>query len=548
MDPVTQQIFLGTAGAAADETWFRANVRSTNRYTRYAEGDNIYPVYDDDHVYFVYSVQVMYNGSNGYRTDRLEIWKVKKKDGTTIWHKSYENVSGAYEVLQLDGCDISPDGNYLVVSGTFNKEGINYGNYSNFRYGFCELSTADGTLRTTANGALYAGGVKDDHTSGGDERNGGILYKPGSSTDFLIPGNNNGPAYGGFALVSKGASSYTTTYHVDTYNQSPFNDYQGGNNTPRSIVRDPDISTYMWLHQQDYYNSDYYNYFLLYDVSGNSPTYITGIRLRGSDFDGRAMFTSKYHASNDIDLYTYVEKASTYSRVTKFNWNGSSWSAEWQNELNVSNGGYGARNCQVLTYDDDNDRLVVFEADPPNTYIVRQINPSTGANVTVRRIAISDDNSRTNWNMSSQNTNGLALVNGFPNKNSCNRAIDGYFYASLMGSDDYYDKHKGHMAFKLSTDISELPSTLTIYNTVNNGNSYGVSISLAISGDDPGGSYNVRTSSFQGDWDNIASHSPDLYGVGQGPMNYYNWNESTCDEWITADTNRWPSDSQITID
>ena len=550
MDPITQVVTLGSSAASGEDTWFRANVRENNSYYRYPSQDKIYTVFDDNHIYYAYSIEVSYNGSNGYRTHRGEIWKVKKRDGSTVWHKSYENVDGAYEVFIINGVDISPNGNYLVISGVFNKEGVNYGNYGQFRYGFAELSTADGSLRTTANGALYAGAVKDDTANHDEERKGGILYKPGSNDDFIIPGEGGGPAYTGFARINRGPSVYTTDYHVDMYGDSPFNDYTTTNMTVKGIYRDPDNSNLMWLHREDYWNSYYHNYFLLYNVSGGTPTYVCGIRLRGNDFDGRALFTAKYTSSSDIDLYVHCEYSSTGTRLTKFTWDGSSWDTAWQNNLNVNNGGYGARTCHVLTYDDDNDRLVVWESDPPNTYVVRQINPSTGANVNIRRIAIDDDVSRTSWNMTAANTNGEEIANNYVSKNPCFRAVNGYVYASLQGLDTSNNAYQGHLAFKVSTDLSELPSTLTTYNTNVQGNNYHTpTMSFAISSNDPTGSYSAVTGgSIQGDYDNLASHTPRLYGSSQGPMQYYNWNESTCDEWLTAATDRWPSDIQIKID
>lgn len=546
MDPITQVVTLGSSAASGEDTWFRANVRSSNPYTNYLEGDKIHVAYDSDHIYYAYSITAMYNGQNGYRTHRGEIWKVKKKDGSTVWHKSYENVDGAYEVFIINGVDISPNGNYLVISGVFNKEGVNYGSYSNFRYGFAELSTADGSLRTTGNGALYAGAVKDHTTSLSEEREGGILYKPGSNDDLIIPGSDS---YTGFARINKGSSAYTTGYHVDMYGQSPFNDFTTSNMKVRGIYHDPDNSNLMWIHREDYYNSYYYNYFLLYNVSGSTPTYIAGLRLRGSaQWYGQALFAAKYTSSSNIELYVHTMAGSAANRVIKYTWNGSSWSKVWQNQVTVNNGGYGPRGCQVLTYDDDNDRLVVFEAEPPNSYIVRQINTSTGANVAVRRIAIDDDVNRTSWNMTSTNTSGEQVGNFYLFKNPCPRAVDGYLYASLGGLSS--TAYKGQLAFKISTDISELPSTVTTYNTNVQGNSYHTpTMSFAISSDDPIGSYSLVTgSNVQGIIDNIGSHTPQLYSSSSSPMTHYNWTESTCDEWITAATDRWPSDIQITID
>lgn len=551
MDPITQVVTLGSSAASGEDMWFRANVRSNNSYNRGAQSGSVHTAYDNDHIYFAYSVEATYNGGNGYRTHRGEIWKVKKKDGSTVWHKSYENVDGAYEVFEIFGVDISPNGNYLVISGIFNKEGVGYGNYSNFRYGFAELSTTDGSLRTTANGALYAGGVKDDNGNNGKERKGGILYRPGSNDEFIIPGRGDGPSYSGFARINRGPSVYTTDYHVDMYGNSPFNDYTTTNITVKGIYRDPDNSNLMWFHRQDYYNSKYYNYFLLYNVSGGTPTYVCGLRLRISyNYKGRSLFTAKYTSSSNIELYIHTEWSNTESKITKLTWNGSSWSKNWQNNVVVSNGGYGARACHAITYDDDNDRLVVWESDPPNTYVVRQINPSNGANVNVRRIAIDDDASRTSWNMTTANTNGEDVANNYVFKNPCFRAVDGYMYVSLQGLDTYNNSYQGHLAFKVSTDISELPSTETIYNTNVQGNSYHQpTMSFVITSHEPVGSYStVSSASVDATIDNLGSHTPSLYGTNSGPNQYYNWNESTCDEWITAATDRWPSDIQITID
>ncbi len=551
MDPITQVVTLGSSAASGEDTWFRANVRSNNSYNRSSEPDQIHTAYDSDHIYYAYTIEAMYNGSNGYRTNRGEIWKVKKRDGSTVWHKSYENVDGAYEVFMILGLDISPNGNYLVISGTFNKEGVPYGNYSNFRYGFAELSTADGSLRTTANGALHAGGVKDDNGNNGKEREGGILYRANSNDDFIIPGVGDGPAYSGFARINRGPSAYTTDYHVDMYGGSPFNDYTTTNMTVKGMYRDPDNSNLMWFHRQDYWNSLYHNYFLLYNVSGGTPTYVCGMRLRGTtNYRGKAMFTAKYTSSSNIALYVHAEASSRISRLTKFTWNGSSWINTWQNNLDVNNGGYGPRACCAMAYDDDNDRLVLFESNPPDTYIVRQINPSTGANVAVRRIAIDDDASRTSWNMTSMNTSGEDVKNEYIFKNPCFRAVDGYIYTSLQGLETSNNSYEGHLAFKLSTDVSELPSTLTTYNTNVQGNSYHTpTMSFAISSDDPSASYTTVTGgSITATVDNLGSHTPYLYGTNSGPNQYYNWNESTCDEWITAATDRWPSDIQIKID
>ena len=544
----------GLAGGGADDlSWFRANVRDSTNYRTYPEGANVHTVYDNDHIYFIYSIERSYNGQNGYSEDRAELWKVKKIDGTTVWHKSYRNVDGAYETFEIKGADLSADGNYILIGGVFNKEGVPYGQSSNFRYGFAEISTSDGSLRTTANGALYAGGVKDDNTNNGETRYGGILYVPGSNTDIIIPGKDGSPAYGGFGRINKGGSSYTASYHVDMYNQSPFNDYVTTSTHIRSMAIDPDISNYMWINRVDYYNNDYINYFLLYDVSNSNPSYICGIRLRGSDFDGRGQFTTKYHASNNIDLYVYIPKSSTYSRITKYNWNGSSWSAVWQNILTVNNGGYGPRNIATLTYDDDNNRLVVFEVDRPNSFVIRQINTSSGANITKRRIAIDGGTStRTSWNLNATNTYGDQAAGAGPFNNPCPRAINGYFYVSFMGLETSNDQYKGHMAFKLPTDISKMPSSVTSYGFSNgvapSGYGQNIAMSIGISNDDPTGSYSVKTSSFDGTYDNIATHSPDLYGSNQGPMQYYNFVENTCDEWRTGDTNAWPSDSQLDLE
>ena len=545
-------IALG-GGGAADLSWFRANVRSSTNYNRYVNGDHIHTVYDNDHIYFIYSIEYSYNGQNGYSEDRAEFWKVKKVDGTTVWHKSYQNVDGSYETFEIHGADLSPDGNYILIGGIFNKEGVPYGQSNNMRYGFTEISTSDGSLRTTANGALYAGGVKDDNSSNDDTRRGGILYVPGSNTDIIIPGRGGSPAYGGFGRINKGGSSYTASYHVDMYGQSPFNDYVSSNTSLRSMVIEPDNTNLMWIYRADNYNSDYYNYFLLYDISGSNPTYQCGIRLRGSDFDGRGQFTAKYHASNNIDLYVYIPKTSTYSRITKYNWNGSSWSAVWQNILTVNNGGYGPRKPLTFTYDDDNNRLVVFEGDPPNSYVIRQINTSTGANVTTRRIAIDGGTStRTSWNLNATNTYGDQIANYHAFKNPCHHAVDGYFYASLGGLDNSNNYYNGHLAFKLPTDISKIPSSVTSYGFSNgvapSGYGQNIAMSIGISNDDPIGSYSVKTSNFDGTYDNIVTHSPDLYGSGQGPMQYYNFVESSCDEWRTGATNHWPSDSQLDLE
>lgn len=550
MDPITQVVTLGSSAASGEDTWFRANVRENNSYNRYVDGDHIHVAYDSDHIYYAYSIEALYNGNNGYRTHRGEIWKVKKKDGSTVWHKSYENVDGAYEVFIINGCDISPNGNYLVISGVFNKEGVSYGSYSNFRYGFAELSTTDGSLRTTANGALYAGAVKDDNGNIDDERPGGILYRASSNDDFIIPGSGDGPSYSGFARINRGPSVYTTDYHVDMYGQTPFNDLTTTNMKVRGIYQDPDNSNLMWLHREDYYNSFYHNYFLLYNISSGTPSYVAGIRVRGdSYYYGRALFTTKYTSSSNIELYVHREWSSTENKIDKYTWNGSSWIKTWQADLTVNNGGYGPRACHAMTLDEDNGRLVVFESDPPRSYVVREINPSTGANVNVRRIAVDDDASRTNWNLNATSTYGEQVANYYVFKNPCPRAIDGYFYASV-GLDTSNNAYQGHLAFKLSTDISELPSTVTTYNTNVQGNSYHTpTMSFAISSDDPIGSYSVRTgSSIQGTVDNIGSHTPYLYSSSSGPMQYYNWNESTCDEWNTAATDRWPSDIQIKID
>jgi len=544
----------GLAGGGADDlSWFRANVRDSTNYRQYPSGGQIHTVYDNDHVYFIYSLEYFWNGQNGYSEDRAEFWKVKKIDGTTVWHKSYQNVDGAYETFEIFGADLSPDGNYILIGGAFNKEGVPYGQSNNIRYGFAEISTSDGSLRTTANGALYAGGVKDDNANIDERRYGGILYVPGSSTDVIIPGKSGSPAYGGFGRINKGGSSYTASYHVDMYNRSPFNNYVTTDTMVRSMVIEPDNTNLMWLNRTDSYNSDWHNYFLLYNISGSSPTYQCGIRLRGSDFDGRGQFTAKYHASNNIDLYVYIPKSSTYSRITKYNWNGSSWSAVWQNILTVNNGGYGPRNPLTLTYDDDNNRLVVFEGDPPNSFIVRQINTSTGANVTTRRIAIDPGTStRTSWNLNATNTYGDQIANYHAFKNPCHRAIDGYFYASLAGLDNNNDQYTGHMAFKLPTDISKIPSSVTSYGFNNgvspSGNGPNIAMSIGISNDDPIGSYQVKTSSFDGTYDNITTHSPDLYGSNSGPMQYYNFVESSCDEWRTGSTASWPSDSQLDLE
>ncbi len=426
---------------------------------------------------------------------------------------------------------------------------MGYGNYDDFRYGFVELKTSDGTIRTTSEGALYAGGVQDDNANNGLERTGGILYAPNSNTDFLLPGKEGGPAYGGFARVDKGSSAYTTEYHVDTYESEIYDSWPGGHNYVRSLKHDPDNSDLMWLHQQDTYNSAYYNYFLLYDVTGSTPSYVCGIRLRSGVFNGRAIFTTKYHASNNIDLYIYVARRNnSNSRITKFTWNGSSWSAAWQNTVTVTNGGYGSRDPAVLTWDDDNNRLVVMECDPPNAYTIRQINPSTGANITTRRIAIDGGTStRTDWALDTTNTNGDFLARVTPHNNPCNRAIDGYFYASLSGIDDpsYYN-YLGHLAFKLPTDISKLPSSVTSYGvSTGSGPNDSIAMSIGISDDDPNASYS--TSSIDGTYDTIASHTPTLYGATSGPNEYYNWNESTYDEWLTASTAQWPSDTQLDL-
>lgn len=548
MDPITQKVLLGSSASTGEDAWIRANVRISPTYYGYPSSGNIHTAYDNDHIYIIYSLEQMYNGQNGYRTHRGEFWKVKKKDGSTVWHKSYQNVDGSYENFEIFGADISSDGNYIVVAGNFNKEGVPYGQSGNARYGFVEISTADGTIRTTADGALLAGGVKDDNGNNDDRRYGGIVYVPGSTTDFIIPGENGGPAYGGFGRVNKGSTSYSQSYHVDMYNQSPFDSYVSTNTSVRSLTIDPDNSNLMWINRIDYYNSDYYNYILLYDISGSTPTYVCGIRLRATAFDGRCMFTPKYTSNSNIDLYTYIEKSSVYSHVTKYSWNGSSWSAQWQNTLTVSNGGYGPRRPQCLTLDTENDRLTLLEGDPPGTWIVRQLNTSTGANVAIRRIAFDDDNTRTSWNLTANGSYGEDIVNSTTMVNPCPRAINGYMYAVTSGADPYYNNAKGAITFKLSTDISELPSTVTTYNTLTQGNSYSAGIAFGISDDDPTGSYSSSTTSFDGTIDNIGSHTPTLYGSNSGPMQYYNWNENSCDEWRTADTTHLPSDTQITID
>ena len=70
-------------------------------------------------------------------------------------------------------------------------------------------------------------------------------------------------------------------------------------------------------------------------------------------------------------------------------------------------------------------------------------------------------------------------------------------------------------------------------------------VGIGISDDDPNASYS--TSSIDGTYDTIASHTPTLYGATSGPNNYYNWNESTYDEWLTASTAQWPSDTQLDL-
>ena len=65
-------------------------------------------------------------------------------------------------------------------------------------------------------------------------------------------------------------------------------------------------------------------------------------------------------------------------------------------------------------------------------------------------------------------------------------------YASLQGLDTGNNTYDGHLAFKVSTDISELPTTETIYNTNVQGNSiHTPTMSFVITSQEPVGSYST---------------------------------------------------------
>lgn len=461
MDPITTTIALGAGGSGSENAWVRHHGRWINRYYRYIDAPHRHVVYDAAHCYFVYSIRATYSGQTGSHADRLEMWKVKMSDGSTVWHKSLQpyTTSPHFGTFQLFGADISPNGNYLLIAirGDSSSAANGQSNLHNMQY--VEYNTSDGSLRTTSQGALYAGGLKDSSSYLNHERAGGVLYAPGSNNDWICSGGRATGSGHGFFKLARGSSSYTCPWWAMTHNTAPYTDQTGNTSSDvGSISYNPDNSNELYYHHQVYNGSYRFHYVSVYDISSGTPSFNRGFYFHTTFYDSKFCF-----AFNGNDVYlSWFRYNLNGGVIEKHTWNGSGWTPRWKSTQSHPYGASYTGGVNGITYDKENDRLVVLETEYPSSLVYRQINPATGANVDTRRICISENSNDTNLDPSTLSPSGaLQLANYDGYANNCPRAKNGFAYFLHSGTDDYYNKKQGALILKLPTDISQLPSAGT---------------------------------------------------------------------------------------
>jgi hypothetical protein len=538
MDPITSKIALGAAGAGGEDTaWVRAHIRGFNNYINWSpDPDQKFVVQDDDHVYFIYSVR--YSPSTPVQM-RLEMFKVLKKDGSTVWHRSRNGYSTSpYNGdFYVTGASISPDGNWILCSLFVADTSSTNSNANNIRPSFVEFSTSNGDVRTTAQGALYAGGLQD---SWRDRKRGpGILYAPGSSTDFIVNADRQ-TAYGGFYRITKGSSSYSTPWCVKTYNTAPYNEVTAefSPTLNMGISYNPTNSNEL-VYVQRVFNYIFYRLYVgYYDLSTGTPNFSKGF------------YMNERHDSQRFSLLTYGNDVYMSLRedngngptLYKWSWNGSSWVNGWKITTSNSNGYSYTANTQSITYDSVNNRLLLFETDFTGI-LLRQINPATGAQVAVRRMVFNAATNDTSLDPSHkvpfQTTTALQQNNTGPYLNQAPIAYNGFVYVGTGAGGAQNAAGNGAFLFKLPTDLSLLPSTKTNFT----GSDSHSGFSFAIGS--PGSDYSFSTSSSHSL--NLSSLSSSGYTNDSGFTSSTSYGAAGANNYVTSDTNRQPSDITHTI-
>ena len=270
MDPITQVVLASCAGAGgAGDAIVKSFGRVTSAYYRYPDSENIFVRESGKHIFLAYTIQETYNGSTGSHQYALHIFKMAKVDLNVVWHKIryVYSSSPAFGTFKLFGFDISPDGNWMLCQLYGSATSSANSSPSNHKPHWVEFSTADGSLRTTAQGAVYAGGLQDAG-SNQEEKHGGSLYFPGSNSHFITAGGRDWG--GGFYKVQNNGSSYSTPWWVNVYNVSPFNNIgsQSSSSGSAEIFYNPDNSNELcYSHHFAATSSDKKPMLAFYDMS-----------------------------------------------------------------------------------------------------------------------------------------------------------------------------------------------------------------------------------------------------------------------------------------